>query len=184
MTFSVASEYRRGSDIFCMNAASLGWRPYSFHLVAYVSNRQAQWRGKMESERAERGVEHTFCLKKSRRRRDEETTMVAKGKESLKQEIIEGPDLPPRSSRAVKWDISRTVNHFLWSLFSTDKMIININHVCVTLSVEHKPYCNLNEPWLCWAGLTNGVRLRVGDPEKRLETLYWLTAFTVDNFVF
>lgn len=49
----------------------------------------------------------------------------------------------------------------------TDKMKINISHVCVRLRGEHKPYCDFNEPWPCWTGLTNEVSLPVDDPGSR-----------------
>lgn len=122
----------------------------------------AKWKDH-EIVRAKRGSKHTFCLRKSWGR-GSEGDMVAKGKESLKWAIKEGPDLPPLSSKAVK--------------SSAEQMMININHVCVTLREERKPYCSLNEPWLCWPGLTNGVRLWVGDPDKWLKTVLILfTAF-------
>lgn len=121
---------------------------YSFHLGAYLSTKQAQWRRKMEDRRERKRT--YILLQKS----DERKKRGSKARDdgAVRHQQLSQPFL-------------------MASFHSTDKMMIDITHVYVRLRVEHKAYCSLNEPWPCWAGLTNGVKLWVGDSDSRIDTL-------------
>lgn len=150
------------SDVFCgprlLYACS--WPLCAFHLVAYRSAEQAQRRGKTPSAKGSgRTLQQAISTK-----------LLWPQKERLQRETAEGWNETSAACR------SNSDGLFI----VTDKMKINISHICVRLRGEHKPYCDFNEPWPCWTGLTNEVNLPVDDPESRSDAGM---SFCTDFFV-